>query len=345
MNAGAVGPDAAGTSRGTALGSCDVPLCEAYDAALYDLDGVLYLGLAAVGHAAESVAAATAAGMRSAFVTNNASRRPAVVAAHLTELGISAAPADVVTSAQASVRLLREQVPAGAVVLVVGADGLVEEVAAAGFRVTDVAGPDVRAVVQGYGPDTGMRQLSEAALALRAGALWIAANTDSTLPSPRGPLPGNGALVAALRVATGREPVVAGKPEPALHVESVARVAAARPLVVGDRLDTDVLGAVRGDADSLLVLTGVVDVPELLAAPAGMRPTYVAWDLRGVLKPQPAVDVQSRVTTCGQATASYADGEIRVQGSGIEALRASCAMSWTCADDGRPVERVDGLQQ
>ena len=326
------------------LGSCDVPLCDAYDAALFDLDGVLYVGMEAVPHAAASVAAASAAGMRSAFVTNNASRRPAIVAEHLTELGIPADPADVVTSAQASVRLLRERVPPGACVLVLGADGLVAEVAGAGFEVTDVAGPDVRAVVQGYGPDTGMRQLSEAALALRAGAVWIAANTDSTLPSPRGPLPGNGALVAALQVATGREPLVAGKPEPALHVESVARVAAARPLVVGDRLDTDVLGAVRGCADSLLVLTGVVGLPELLSAPVGSRPTYVAFDLRGLLEPQPAVDRAPGTATCGQASASYADGRITVQGTGAEALRAACALTWECRDARRRIERVDGLQ-
>jgi HAD superfamily hydrolase (TIGR01450 family) len=320
-------------------------LCEAYDAALYDLDGVLYLGAEPVAHAAESVAAAVAAGMRSAFVTNNASRPPSVVAEQLTALGIPATAGDVVTSAQASARLLREQLPLGAEVLVVGAAGLVDEVSAAGFLVVTTAGADVAAVVQGYGPDTGMRELSEAALAIRAGALWIAANTDSTLPSPRGPVPGNGALVAALRLVTGREPQVAGKPEPALHVESVARVGAARPLVIGDRLDTDVLGAVRGGADSLLVLTGVADVQDALKAPAGSRPTYVDWDLRGITAPQPVVELQDERATCGQATAAYDGGRIEVTGGGADALRAACALAWHHADAGREVASVVGLEQ
>jgi HAD superfamily hydrolase (TIGR01450 family) len=343
VTVGAAAPDP--TGRGSGLGSCDRPLCEAYDAALYDLDGVLYLGREAVPHAAESVAAATRAGMRSAFVTNNASRPPDVVAAHLVELGIPAEPADVVTSAQATARLLREQLPSGAEVLVVGAEGLVAEVRAAGFAVVTEAGPEVQAVVQGYGPTTGMPELAEAALALRAGALWIAANTDSTLPSPRGPVPGNGALVAALQVATGRHPQVAGKPEPALHVESVARVGAQHPLVVGDRLDTDVLGAVRGGADSLLVLTGVVDVGALLAAPAGSRPTYVGTDLRALIAPQPGVEWRDGTARCDGSTAAYDGERIVVDGSGVGALRAACALAWSCADDGRPVTGVSGLQE
>lgn len=345
MSVGAVAPGRSGGPRGIALGSCERPLCAAYDASLYDLDGVLYLGLEPVRHAAESVRAASRAGMRSAFVTNNASRRPAAVAAHLKQLGIAAEAADVVTSAQASVRLLRERLPPGAPVLTVGAPGLADEIAAGGYSVVHTASQDVQAVVQGYGPDTGMRELSEAALAVRAGALWIACNTDSTLPSPRGQVPGNGALVAALRVATGREPLVAGKPAPALHLESVARVGAARPLVVGDRLDTDVLGAVRGSADSLLVLTGVVDVGDLLSAPVGMRPTYVAWDLRGLLAPQPPVDVGPTGAGCGSSRASYVDGRIRVQGMGVTALRAACALAWSCGDGGAVVAGIDGLQE
>jgi glycerol 3-phosphatase-2 len=342
VTAAATGPPG---SRGAALGACDRPLCDAYDAALYDLDGVLYLGEAAVEHAAEAVALARRRGMRSAFVTNNASRRPVVVAAHLTALGIPAGPTDVVTSAQAAVRLLREQLPAASQVLVVGAAGLVEEVTDAGFVAVTTAGPEVRAVVQGFALDTAYRDLAEAALAIRAGALWVAANTDSTLPSPRGLLPGNGALVAALRVATGRQPLVAGKPEPALHLESVERVAAARPLVIGDRLDTDVLGAVRGGADSLLVLTGVTDAAAAIAAPRGERPTYIAWDLRGLLAPQPVVELTDDGSSCDGAAASFVDGRVDVSGSGTAALRAACALAWHCVDQGRAVDRVDGLQE
>ena len=303
-----------------------------YDAALYDLDGVIYLGSEPIAHAAASVGAARADGLRAAFVTNNASRRPAAVAAHLTELGIPAEPADVVTSAQAAVRVLRELLPAGAVVLIVGSAGLSDEVAGAGFRPVREAGPEVAAVVQGHDPATGWPLLAEAAVALRAGALWVATNTDSTLPSPRGPLPGNGSMVAALRAATGLAPLVAGKPEPALHLESVARVQAQRPLVVGDRLDTDILGAVRGGADSLLVLTGVIDLPALLSAPVGMRPTYVAADLRGLTEPQPAVTITEFEAACDGVTVGWCDGRVELAGTDVAALRAACALAWFRAD-------------
>jgi hypothetical protein len=138
---------------------------------------------------------------------------------------------------------------------------------------------------------------------------------------------------------------VAGKPEPALHAESVARVRAARPLVIGDRLDTDVLGAVRGGADSLLVLTGVADLRDALLAADGTRPTYVAADLRGLVAPQPAVVMQGEIARCEDATASYDDSRIRVTGEGVAALRAACALSWQCADEGRAVTGWDGLQQ
>lgn len=284
-------------------------------------------------YAAASVAGARDAGMRAAFVTNNASRRPEVVAAHLTELGIAAEPEDVVTSAQAAVRWLAARLPPGSRVLVVGTDGLAEEVVAGGLAPVRTAEGAV-AVVQGLSTATGWTDLAEACVAIRAGALWVAGNADATYPSRRGPLPGNGAMVAALRVATGREPVVVGKPEPELHQASVARVGADRPLVIGDRLDTDVLGAVRGGADSLLVLTGVTDLPTLLAAPAGMRPTYVGLDLRALLAPQLPVALHDGEARCGAARAWLHDGAVRSDGPAQEALRAACALAWSSAPDG-----------
>ncbi|HEU0103951.1 MAG TPA: HAD-IIA family hydrolase [Mycobacteriales bacterium] len=299
---------------------------------MYDLDGVLYLSGDPVPHAADSVAAARGAGLRAAFVTNNASRQPAKVAAHLTELGIPAAPRDVVTSAQAAVRWLAARLPAGSAVLVVGTDDLAEEVTAGGLRPVRSADHGPAAVVQGLGPETGWRELSEAAVALRAGALWVAGNADATYPSPRGPLPGNGAMVAALVAATGLQPVVVGKPEPELHRESVERVGARHPLVVGDRLDTDVLGAVNGGADSLLVLTGVTSRDDLLAAPTGRRPTYVSADLRALLRPQAPVTIDGDRATCGAATARWVAGGLQVDGTDDEALRAACALSWARAD-------------
>jgi glycerol 3-phosphatase-2 len=325
-----------------------VPLAESYDAALCDLDGVLYLGEEPVPHAAASVAAARQRGMRFAYVTNNASRAPAVVAERLTGLGILADASDVVTSAQAAARRLAAELPAGATVLVVGTDALAEEVAGVGLRpvrtVAEAGPAGPSAVVQGLAPRTSWVDLAEAAVALQQGALWVAGNTDATLPTNRGLLPGNGAFVAALRLVTGREPLVSGKPDPSLHRASVERVRARRPLVVGDRLDTDVLGAVRGGADSLLVLTGVTGLRELVRAPRGSRPTYVARDLRGLLGVHPAVEVRRETVQCGSAVASWATGEVRLErvehggrssGGGEpveEGLRALVALAWSRAD-------------
>lgn len=276
--------------------------------------------------------------MRVAYVTNNASRPPAVVAERLTGLGIPAEPQEVVTSAQAAARVLAERLPSGAGVLVVGAPALIDEVRAVGLApvsALDDAGPDgVAAVVQGLSPDTCQRDLAEAAVALRSGALWVAANTDLTLPSVRGPLPGNGAFVALLQAVTGLQPRVAGKPDPALHRESVERVAARTPLIVGDRLDTDVLGAVRGGADSLLVLTGVTDRAALLAAPAGSRPTYVSSDLRGLDEAHPEVAVAERTARCRAAVARWSDGRVVVEGDGDDALRAEVSLHWAVTDAG-----------
>ena len=280
--------------------------------------------------------------MRVAYVTNNASRRPATVAERLTGLGIPAAADEVVTSAQAAVRVLRSHVPPGSVVLVLGTQALADEVVEGGLRtvrsVADAGADGVAAVVQGLSPDTCQRDLAEAAVALRAGAVWVAGNTDTTLPSARGPLPGNGAFVAALRLVTGLQPLVAGKPDPALHLESVQRVGARRPLVIGDRLDTDVLGAVRGGADSLLVLTGVTDRQTLLAAPRGSRPTYLSSDLRGLAEPHPAVELEADRARCRAASATWTAGAVVVEGSGDDALRAEAALWWACADAGRSVE-------
>lgn len=256
-----------------------------HDALLLDLDGVVYAGAAALPHAADVLQGVRGAGVHLAFVTNNASRTPAQVADMLTAMGVPADPTDVVTSAQAAARVLAELLPAGSSVLVVGGEGLVEAVTARGFRLVSSAAEGPKAVVQGFSPDVGWRQLAEATFALRAGAVYVASNTDLTIPTAHGIGPGNGLLVHAVRTASGVEPVVAGKPETPLMAESVERVAAARPLVVGDRLDTDIAGANRAGIPSLLVLTGVTDVRGLLAAQGEERATFVGMDLRALMRP------------------------------------------------------------
>jgi glycerol 3-phosphatase-2 len=324
------------------------PLCRAYDVALLDLDGVVYLQEQPVPGASEALAAARAAGMRLEFVTNNASRGAQEVAALLTTVGVPAGPGEVVTSAQAAGALLAERLPPGAAVLVVGAAALADVIRDAGLTPVTSADAHPAAVVQGYGPNVGWSELAEAALAVRAGALWIATNGDLTLPSPRGPLPGNGALVAAVRAATGRAPDdTVGKPHPRLHQESVRRSGAVSPLVVGDRLDTDVEGAVNAGTPSLLVLTGVTRPEHLLAAPPRRRPTYLTARLDGLLAAHPGVPVTAE-TACGPWTARRTGDAVVLSGDGepaeeLDALRALCGAAWSGSSPPAAV-RAEGPQ-
>ncbi|MGA5517492.1 HAD hydrolase-like protein [Streptomyces pseudogriseolus] len=311
-------------------------LNEAYDTALLDLDGVVYAGGEAIGHAVPSLAAARDCGMRLAYVTNNALRTPDAVAAHLTELGIPAEAGDVITSAQAVARLIADQVPQGSRVLVVGGEGLRVALRERGLVPVESADDDPVAVVQGYGgPELAWGRFAEACYAVARGVPWFASNTDLTIPSGRGIAPGNGAAVEVVRIATGAEPQVAGKPLPPMHRETILRTGAERPLVVGDRLDTDIEGAFNGGVDSLLVLTGVTDGAQLLAAPPRHRPTYVDADLRGLLAGQPEVAEAGGEFRCGGWTASAGAGRLELDGDGdpVDGLRALCAAAWTAAGE------------
>jgi HAD superfamily hydrolase (TIGR01450 family) len=315
------------------------PLAALYDVALLDLDGVVYLGGFPIPGAADALAKAAASGMRLAFVTNNASRTPSAIAAQLTGLGVPARPDEVITSAQAAARLAAEHLPAGATVLVVGGMGLRLAVRERGFRPVTTAADRPAAVLQGYTPDLSYSLLAEGGLAVAAGALFIASNADSTLPTPRGRQPGNGSLIQVIATATGRTPLIAGKPEPPLHAEAVARSGARRPLVVGDRLDTDIESAVRSGADSLLVLTGVTHPLDAVLASARHRPTYLAEGLAGLLGPHPGVIITGRTFSCGGWHVTTVDGgQVTVTGSGtaIDGLRALCAAAWSTGAVGEP---------
>ncbi len=306
------------------------PLDSVYDVALLDLDGVVYLAGSAIPGAAEALRKADAAGLGLAYVTNNASRTPAAIAALLNSFGVSATPQDVVTSAQAAARLLAERLPAGAQVLVIGGSGLRMALREHGLRPVTTAAGLPQAVVQGYASDIGYSALAEGGLAVAAGALFVASNGDTTLPGPRGPQPGNGALTQVITTATGVRPVVAGKPEPPLHRESVLRTGAKHPLIVGDRLDTDIEAASRVDTDSMLVLTGVTSPAEAILAPPSQRATYLAEDLTGLLEPHPEVTSQDGSCSCGGWTARLAGDQLELTGSGqrIDGLRAACAAAW-----------------
>ena len=359
---GAVPPDLGMPGRGaehasppahrTSPSACPGPLSEHYDAALLDLDGVVYLGGSPIAGAADALADAAKRGMKRAYVTNNASRTPHAIAAQLRSMGVVATATDIVTSAQAAAHLLADRLPAGAAVLVVGGTGLRLAVRDRGLRPVTTAAERPAAVVQGYSHDISYGLLAEAALAIQAGALYVASNFDATLPTPRGPQPGNGSLAQVLIHTTGSTPVVAGKPELPLHAESVQRVGAVRPLVVGDRLDTDIEGAVRAGADSLLVLTGVTRPADVLLASPQRRPAYLAADLSGLNTAHPEVAAQDGAFHCGgwiAAAAGAVDGAVAsddrwltVSGSGdwIDGLRALCAAAWTAGPPpGGPAEQ------
>jgi glycerol-1-phosphatase len=317
-------------------GSAD-PLDTVYDVALLDLDGVVYLGGSPIPGVSESLRKAEAAGMRLAYVTNNAFRTPSAIAALLTGFGVAASPGDVVTSAQAAARMLAERLPGGARVLVIGGEGLRMAVRERGLRAVSTAADRPEAVVQGYSPGVSYSILAEGGLAVAAGALFVASNGDLTLPSRRGNQPGNGSLTQVIATATGVRPLVAGKPEPPLHKESVLRTGAKRPLVVGDRLDTDIEGAHRVGADSMLVLTGVTSPAEAVLAPPSQRPAYLAEDLTGLLESHPGVTSQDGAYRCGDWAARLAGDRLELTGGGerIDGLRALCAAAW---GDGRVTE-------
>ncbi|WP_326691365.1 HAD hydrolase-like protein [Streptomyces sp. NBC_01795] len=325
----------------------------AYDTALLDLDGVVYAGGEALPHAVDSLGAARESGLRLAYVTNNAARTPDTVAAHLSELGVPALPDEVITSAQAVARLIAGQVPEGAPVLAIGAEGLTAALEERGLRVVASADEDPAAVVQGYGgPHMAWERLMEGALAVQRGVPWFASNTDLTIPSNRGIAPGNGAAVEVVRIATRwmrkpPEPVVAGKPLPPMHRESILRTGAQRPLVVGDRLDTDIEGAHAGRVDSLLVLTGVTDGAQLLAAPPVHRPTYVARDLRGLLEVHPEVTGDASAGfRCGgwEAVAGLDALELSGDGDPLDGLRALCGAAWRAGgEDGCALDTEKAL--
>lgn len=309
---------------------------EGVDVVLADLDGVVYAGAGALPHAVESLNRARE-GRALAYITNNASRTDASVAAHLSELGLRTAARDVVTSPQAAMRLLSTRIPAGSTVLVVGGDGLVVEVEKAGFAVTRSADDAPAAVVQGFAPEVGWAQLAEAAFALKVpeedgGIPWIATNTDWTIPQSRGIAPGNGTLVSAVHTAVGRLATVAGKPEVPIFEEAVSRFDARHPLFLGDRLDTDILGANRAGIASALVLTGIDRPKHVLAAPEGSRPTYILGDLRELHEPYPHVAITDGVATVRGATVAIDGPDVRIVSEGdrpIDLVRAGAAAIWS----------------
>lgn len=309
------------------------PLCAAYDVALLDLDGVCFAGEARVPYAADNVNAARAAGMRLSFVTNNASRAPQTVVDKLKANDIVAEPTEVFSAAMDAAAMLTEHVEPGSMVLVVGGDGVRQALLDEGFRVTSSAQDEPAAVVQGWDPAVDWALLSEGVYAINAGALHVATNLDATLPTERGFALGNGSLVAAIVNASGKEPLAGGKPFPGIYTRALKRAGGTRPLAVGDRLNTDHVGARAAGIPGLHVLTGVSDARDVITAPATERPCFLHTDLRGLTEPHPE---PVRVVQDGQEWWQVGDRRARVVGSRLE-LQDQGAVT---AQDGATV-RID----
>lgn len=301
-----------------------------FDVILADLDGVVYEGTAAIRDAVDSIARLQAT-HRLGFVTNNSSRKPETIVEQLAGFGVRAEPEDVVSSGQSGVELLATLVPAGSKVLVVGGDGLRFYVAEAGFEVVASAEDSPAAVIQGFAPDVSWRNLAEASFAIQNGAKWVATNQDWTLPQERGMAPGNGTLVSAVHTAVGQLPLVAGKPEPAIFETAVRRFNAKRPLFIGDRIDTDIVGANRAGIPSVLVLTGVSRAKEALAAKPGERPTFIIETLAGLFEGYQQPKQTKRGFKLGSAEVELLGNRVVVVSGdpkSVETLRCACAVIW-----------------
>lgn len=308
------------------------------DLLLADLDGVVYKGPNAIPYAIESLNT-VAQSIRVGYLTNNASRPDAAVAEHLSSLGLTVRAEDVVTSPQAAMKVLAGLIAPGATVMVVGGEGIIRELEREGYAITRSALDNPAAVVQGFTPEIGWSDLAEAAFALHSregepDVHWVATNTDWTIPVARGIAPGNGTLVSAVHTAVGRLPIVAGKPEVPMFEVAKERFAASAALVVGDRLDTDILGANRAGLKSVLVLTGIDQAKQVLAAVEDQRPTYIVNDLRELHEPYPDVRSTARgsatVITVGDAVVMRSGIDVTVDkaGSPINRLRAGCVAIW-----------------
>ncbi|SER52848.1 HAD-IIA family hydrolase [Corynebacterium cystitidis] len=302
-------------------------LAEKYDSLLLDLDGTVWAGGEAIPGAVDAI---TSSGLPTAYVTNNASRGPAAVAEKLRAIGLEVMDTDVVTSAQAAITMAREYLNPGDPVLVVGAPSFKELVTEAGYKVVDSADDHPKVVLHGHNPETGWVQLSEAALSIRQGATYLASNLDTTLPMERGLHVGNGSMVAAVTSATGVMPASAGKPEPAMFHQAAQALNSTAPLAVGDRLDTDIAGAVAAKMDSLHVLTGVSGPLALIEATPEQRPRYIAEDM-SALHQDPSMLVPGPQ---GGFTARVDGDDVLLErgnpgATSIEALRTVLNVAWS----------------
>lgn len=312
-----------------------------YDSLLLDLDGVVYEGNRAITGAVESISSFQKLGVPIGFVTNNSSRRPETITQQLEGFGLSVPPSSVISSGQTGVELLSKLIAPGSKVLVVGGEGLRYRAELAGYHLVTSAEDLPAGVIQGFSPDVSWRDLAEAAYSIQRGAKWVATNSDWTIPQEGGLAPGNGTLIAAVHTAVGIFPEVAGKPEPAIFQTAIRELNVELPLFVGDRLDTDILGANRAGIGSALVMTGVSTRKELLGVGEESRPQYILGSLLELSKPYVAPSQTKRGFKCRSASVELLGKKVRVvdgDPASLDALKAACAVIWNA---GTPIYNLD----
>lgn len=287
-------------------------LIDGYDTALFDLDGVIYLGPDAVPGATAALAEVVSSGTRVMYVTNNAARPVQVVIDQLQGLGFAADEASVLTSAQVAASALAQDLPGGAKILVCGSANLAALLARSGFRIVESATEQPDAVIQGYDPDLNWRRLDEAALAIQSGARWYATNADASRPTDRGLVPGVGGAIAVLSTALGGSPTIFGKPYRPMLDQALLRTGAERAIFVGDRLDTDIVGAVAAGLDSLMVFSGAHGKADLVSAKADAHPNYIGADVGALLQPARTATVVNQTATCREQVAKIRDGRVHL---------------------------------
>ncbi len=312
-----------------------------FETLLLDLDGVIYEGNRAIVDAVDSIIDLRAKGIQIGYITNNASRTSEAIAQQLKSFGLELSVDDVITSAQAGVGLLKQIVPAGSKVLVVGGEGLRSNVLLAGFEIVESSKDSPVAVIQGFDPSVGWKHLAEASYAIQNGAKWVATNQDWTIPREEGLAPGNGTLVSAVHTAVGQLPVVAGKPEKAIFETALSHFGTTSAVYIGDRLDTDVLGANRTGIGSALVMTGVTTRKELLAAKADSRPSYILGTLKDLLASYQMPVKTKRGYKLGGAEVELLGQKVVVSFGdprSLEALKCACLTIW---ESGQPIHTLD----
>lgn len=250
------------------------------EAFIFDMDGVLYRGKQALPGVNELIAALEARGLPYLLATNNSSATPAEYVARMAAYGVTVAESHIQTSATATRDFLKRELPEGAHLMPIGAPALGQQLQmGTTFQLTDDPDDDVAAVVVGLDRSFTYERMARAMKAIRNGARFIATNADATLPVEDGVMPGAGSVVAAIATASGKQPTVIGKPETLMMTTGVAQLgtSASKTVMVGDRLDTDILAAARAGLTTALVLTGVTTRDDL--AGSDIVPDYVFTDL------------------------------------------------------------------